>query len=110
MDGFKVGHVFVHLFLTVAGGFAHHQIGEIEVGAFIGFPEAVTAFYQRAQVARQIFFGFFNGFIRCRAQRNDNRARSHGNFLRHESAIGADQRYPLLFEIHDGDKTFLAGL
>ena len=70
MDGFKVGHVFVHLFLTVAGGFAHHQIGEIE----------------------------------------DNRARSHGNFLRHESAIGADQRYPLLFEIHDGDKTFLAGL
>ena len=64
----EFGHVLVHLLFAVAGGFADHQIGEIKVGAFIGFAEAVAAFNQRAEIARQVFLRLFDGFIRSGTQ------------------------------------------
>ena len=98
----------VHFLFAVAGGFPDHQVREIEVGAFIGFAEAVAAFNQRAEVARQIFLRFFNGFIRGGTERNHNRTGCHRDLLRHKGAVGANQRNAALLEIHDGEKAFLA--
>ena len=68
VDRLELGHVLVHLLFTVAGGFPDPQVREIEVRAFIGFAEAIAAFDQRAEVARQIFFRFLDGFIGGGAQ------------------------------------------
>ena len=44
VDRLELGHILVHFLFAVAGGFPDHQVREIEVGAFIGFAEAVAAF------------------------------------------------------------------
>ncbi len=108
MNGLKLRHVFIHFLFAVAGGFTDHQIRKVEVGAFIGFAKAVAAFNQRAEVARQIFLRFFNGFIRGRTERNHNRTGCHRDLLRHKGAVSANQRNAALLEIHDGEKAFLA--
>jgi hypothetical protein len=69
-----------------------------------------SCFYQRAEVTRQIFFRFFNGFVVGGAQRHHNGPGGHRDFLRHKSTVGADQRNSAFFQFHHGEKTFLAGV
>ena len=109
MYGFEFSHVFIHFLFAIAGGFAHHEVGKVEVGAFVGLAKTVAAFYQRTEVARQILFGLFNRLVGGGTQRHHHRARGQRDLLRHKGAVGANQRNILLFKLHDREETLLAG-
>lgn len=108
MNRFKFRYVFIYFFFVVVGGFIDYQIRKVEVGVFIGFVEVVVVFNQRVEVARQIFFRFFNGFIRGGIERNYNRIGCYRDFLRYKGVVSVNQRNVAFFEIYDGEKVCLA--
>jgi hypothetical protein len=104
VDGLEIRQHLIHLLLAVAGGLAHHQIGEVEEGTLVRLGEAVAGLDEGTQVPGQILLGVGDGLIRHGTQAHHRSAHGTGQLLGEVGAEGTHHRYALLLQLLDGQK------
>ena len=104
VDGLELSQHLIHLLLTVAGGLAYHQIGEVEEGTLVHLGEAVAGLDEGTQVPGQILLCIGDGLIRYGAQAYHCGAHGTGQLLGEVGAEGTHHRHALLLQLLDGQE------
>ena len=99
-----------HLLLAVAGGLAHHKVGEVEVGAGIGEGKAVAGLDEGAQVPGQVGLGCGDGLLGEGAQPHGQGPRRVHQLGGHKGAEHAHHPGALVLELLHAQKARLPGL
>ena len=107
---FPLPQQLIHLFLAVAGGFAHDQVGKIGVRAFVGEIKAVAGLDQRAKIPRKYALCRRDGLGTHAAQADGQQTGSVQNLQRRKGAKTARHLFSGLLGSFDFQKAGLSGV